>query len=65
MPLVTRVGEKFQGGCVVDVLQPGWVKMTVSQAGAEGSLTITSSASQTVAVVPGRPLVIVRTINVT
>ncbi len=58
MPRVSRVGERFSGGCVIDSLTPGKVKVTVSHAtgSSRGSLKIISPASQIVDVEPNEPL---------
>ena len=57
MPLIGRVGEHFQGGCVVDVLQAGPIKVSITMLGdGAGFLELRSPKEQTVTVVPGRPL---------
>ena len=58
MPLIGRVGEHFTGGCVVDALAPGKVKLTISQHAdsSAGSLKIESALSQVVMVRAGEPL---------
>ena len=52
-----RVGEHFQGGCVVDVLVAAKIKVTATLVGgASGAIEIHSPKAQVVTVTPGRPL---------
>ena len=58
MPRIGRVGERFSGGCVIDSLLPGKVKLTVRHAAGSSprSLQVLSPVSQIVDVHPNEPL---------